>query len=252
MEPIQTYASHRRYIPQFHFFVLPVLVANIIIAIVGFVRYPRFITGWVVVLATALAIGIWTARAMALRVQDRLIRLEERLRLERLLPPDLRGRVVDLKTGQLVAIRFATQLLGPSGAVDPHHAQPGRPGISRGERHGRHSQAPADEHGASRARSEVIAVAERADAAEPLAALHGEQLRGTRADCFQHDLDVLALDAIDRKWPPEQRPARPSQVDKLTGTHGGRNLGCVHADHEHAARNFATAGYRRINQEHAG
>ena len=107
MEPIQTYASHRRYIPQFHFFVLPVLVANIIIAIVGFVRYPRFITGWVVVLATALAIGIWTARAMALRVQDRLIRLEERLRLERLLPPDLRGRVVDLKTGQLVAIRFA-------------------------------------------------------------------------------------------------------------------------------------------------
>jgi len=107
MEPTQTYASHRRYIPQFHFFVLPVLVANIIIAIVGFVRYPRFITGWVVVLATALAIGIWTARAMALRAQDRLIRLEERLRLERLLPPDLRGRVVDLKTGQLVAIRFA-------------------------------------------------------------------------------------------------------------------------------------------------
>jgi hypothetical protein len=106
-ERTQTYASHRRYIPQFHFFVLPVLVANIIVAIVEFARHPRFISGWVVVLATALAIGIWTARAMALRAQDRLIRLEERLRLERLLPADLRGRVVDLKTGQLVAIRFA-------------------------------------------------------------------------------------------------------------------------------------------------
>jgi len=44
---------------------------------------------------------------MALRAQDRIIRFEERLRLERLLPPDLRGRVADLRTGQLVAIRFA-------------------------------------------------------------------------------------------------------------------------------------------------
>ncbi len=106
-ERAQTYASHRRYIPEFHFFVLPVLVANIVITIAEFVRHPRFITGWVVVLAFALAIGIWTARAMALRAQDRVIRLEERSRLERLLPPDLRGRVVDLKAGQLVAIRFA-------------------------------------------------------------------------------------------------------------------------------------------------
>jgi len=106
-ERVQTYASHRRYIPEFHFFVLPVLVANIVITIVEFVRHPRFITGWVVVLAFALAIGIWTARAMALRAQDRIIRFEERARLERLLPPDLRGRVADLRTGQLVAIRFA-------------------------------------------------------------------------------------------------------------------------------------------------
>jgi hypothetical protein len=106
-EPIQTYASHRRYIPQFHFFVLPVLGANIVITIVEFVRHPRFITGWLVVLAIALAIGIWTARAMALRAQNRIIRLEERMRLERLLPPDLRGRIGELKTGQLIAIRFA-------------------------------------------------------------------------------------------------------------------------------------------------
>jgi hypothetical protein len=106
-ERAQTYATHRRYIPQFHFFVLPVLVANIIITIVEFVRHPRFITGWVVVLAFALAIGIWTARAMALRAQNRIIRLEERARLDRVLPADLRGRVSDLTTAQFIAIRFA-------------------------------------------------------------------------------------------------------------------------------------------------
>jgi hypothetical protein len=103
----QTYHSHRRFIPEFHFFVLPVLVANIVITIFEFVRHPRFITGWIAVFAIALAIGIWTARAMALRAQDRIIRLEERTRLDRLLPADLRGRAGDLTTSQLIAIRFA-------------------------------------------------------------------------------------------------------------------------------------------------
>ena len=106
-DSIQTYASHRRYIPEFHFFVLPVLIANIIITIFEFVRHPRFVTGWIVVMAFALAIGIWAARRMALRAQDRIIRLEERWRLEQLLPPELRGRLGELRTSQLIAIRFA-------------------------------------------------------------------------------------------------------------------------------------------------
>ena len=106
-ERIQTYASHRRYIPQFHFFVLPVLLANVLITIVEFVLHPRFVTGWLAVLAIAIAIGIWTARGMALRAQNRVIRLEERMRLDRLLAPDLRGRIGELATGQLIAVRFA-------------------------------------------------------------------------------------------------------------------------------------------------
>ena len=103
----QTYASHRRYIPEFHFFVMPVLIANIVVTVIEFVRHPRFITAWIAVVAIALGVGIWTARAMALRAQDRIIRLEERARLGQLLPPDLRSRVGELHTSQLIAIRFA-------------------------------------------------------------------------------------------------------------------------------------------------
>ena len=103
----QTYASHRRYIPEFHFFVLPVLTANVVVTVIEFVRHPRFITAWIAIVAIALGIGIWTARAMALRAQDRIIRLEERVRLGQLLPPDLRSRVGELQPSQLVAIRFA-------------------------------------------------------------------------------------------------------------------------------------------------
>jgi len=106
-ERIQTYGSHRRFIPEFHFFVLPVLVANFVMTIVSFVRDPRPITAWYAVLALALLIGIWTARAMALRAQDRIIRLEETTRLNRVLPSDLRGRATELRTDQLIAIRFA-------------------------------------------------------------------------------------------------------------------------------------------------
>jgi L-cystine uptake protein TcyP (sodium:dicarboxylate symporter family) len=84
-----------------------VLLINIIVTIVEFVRDPRVITAWIVLVAVALAIGIWTARMMALRAQDRIIRLEERARLERLLPPHLRERLGDLTTSQFIAIRFA-------------------------------------------------------------------------------------------------------------------------------------------------
>ena len=49
-----------------------------------------------------------TARMFALSVQDRVIRLEERLRYERLLPPDLQARILEFEPGQLVALRFAS------------------------------------------------------------------------------------------------------------------------------------------------
>jgi len=103
----QTLATHRRWIPMWHFFAIPVLVANVVVVAIYFARDPRFINGWALVVAIALLIGILLSRTMPLRAQDRIIRLEERSRLERLLPSDLRGRIGELTASQLIAIRFA-------------------------------------------------------------------------------------------------------------------------------------------------
>jgi len=103
----QTLATHRRWIPMWHFFAIPVLVANVIVVATHFARDPQLINGWAVIVAIALLVGILLSRTMPLRAQDRIIRLEERSRLERVLPSDLRGRVGELTPSQLVAIRFA-------------------------------------------------------------------------------------------------------------------------------------------------
>ena len=92
---------------MWHFFALPVLLINVFVVAYHFVRDPQFINGWSVLVAIALFLGILLSRNMPLRAQDRIIRLEERTRLERLLPSDLRGRVGELTAAQLIAIRFA-------------------------------------------------------------------------------------------------------------------------------------------------
>jgi hypothetical protein len=92
---------------MWHFFAIPVLVANVIVVATRFVRDPQLANGWTVIVAIAVLVGIFLSRSMPLRAQDRIIRLEERSRLERVLPSDLRGRVGELTTSQLVAIRFA-------------------------------------------------------------------------------------------------------------------------------------------------
>lgn len=107
MNKTQTLASHRRYIPAFHFFALPVLLINVFVVGYQFARDPRLINGWAFLVALALAVGITMSRFMPVRAQDRIIRLEERTRLERLLPSDMRGRIAELTERQLIAIRFA-------------------------------------------------------------------------------------------------------------------------------------------------
>jgi hypothetical protein len=105
--PIQTYKSHARWVPAFHFFVLPVLLINVFVSATRLVRDPSGMTGWGLLVAVALFLGVFLLRGMPLRAQDRVIRLEERARLGDLLPNDLRARVDELTPAQFIALRFA-------------------------------------------------------------------------------------------------------------------------------------------------
>jgi hypothetical protein len=107
----QNYKNHTRFHPPFHFFLLPVLLINLIVTIVVLIRrWPHHIAmhAWLVVLALALFTLAGLARGNALRVQDRVIRLEENLRYLRLLSPDLASAAQSLGIKQIVALRFAS------------------------------------------------------------------------------------------------------------------------------------------------
>jgi Family of unknown function (DUF6526) len=110
----QNYANHRKFVPLYHFFVFPVLTLNLGWSIYCLVT--AFSWGQVVAALTAFALIVLTlfARTFALRVQDRVIRLEMRLRLRELLPSALQGRVAEFTPRQLVALRFASDAELPS------------------------------------------------------------------------------------------------------------------------------------------
>ncbi len=104
----QSFAHHLRFDPPFHFFVVPVTLINLIVAIVHLVRFPGVLSAWVLVLSLAAVVAVFKIRLNALRVQDRLIRLEERLRLMTVLPEPLRSRIPELSVDQLIGLRFAS------------------------------------------------------------------------------------------------------------------------------------------------
>ncbi len=107
-EKTQNYANHMRLHPPVHYFVFPVFLVNIVVAIVHAVRHPGWLSGWLVVVSIALFMAVGFMRAYALKVQDRVIRLEERMRLTALLPPSQRASIAQLSVKQLVALRFAS------------------------------------------------------------------------------------------------------------------------------------------------
>jgi hypothetical protein len=103
----QNFEHHMRLLPAFHFVALPVLAINVIYSAYQAVAHVG--AGTIIGLAVAIAL-VMTAiigRVMALTVQDRVIRLEERLRMRTLLPADLQARVEEFTPKQLVALRFA-------------------------------------------------------------------------------------------------------------------------------------------------
>ena len=102
----QNYATHRRYDPLYHFVAMPILGINFLVAIWFAWKVQRPITVWAAIDALAIFILGYVLRVYANRNQDRIIRLEETLRLQRVLPEDLRGRVGELSLRQLTALRF--------------------------------------------------------------------------------------------------------------------------------------------------
>lgn len=104
----QSFANHGKIVPVYHGLAFAILLVNLGYCSVELWRAPGFAAALGLALALALLILFFAMRVFAISVQDRVIRLEERLRLERLLPADLRARIPELGIPQLVALRFAS------------------------------------------------------------------------------------------------------------------------------------------------
>lgn len=111
----QTLSNHTRLDPAFHFFLIPVFAVGVIFSLVHFFAHitrgsfrEHFHAVLLIVLALALLVLVFKTRLYALKVQDRVIRLEERIRLMQLLPEPLRSRIPELTESQLCGLRFAS------------------------------------------------------------------------------------------------------------------------------------------------
>ncbi|MGA2730595.1 MAG: DUF6526 family protein [Terracidiphilus sp.] len=104
----QSAKNHGRFDPLFHFFLAPVSLANVIVAIVALVHRQDFFHWWMLVLSIAAFILLFKLRNYPLKVQDRVIRLEERLRLQALAPVEWHAQIYRLTEDQLIGLRFAS------------------------------------------------------------------------------------------------------------------------------------------------
>ena len=111
----QTFANHTRFDPLFHFVLIPIFALGLLMSLIHFFAHlgegdfrDHFHAALLIVLAVALLTWLLKTRLYALKVQDRVIRLEERLRLMQLAPEPLRSRISELTEGQLIALRFAS------------------------------------------------------------------------------------------------------------------------------------------------
>ena len=111
----QTFANHTRWDPWFHFFVIPIFAIALVVTLIHFFAHithgdlrDHIHAFLLILLALAFLVVAFKTRLYALKVQDRVIRLEEQLRLMRLLPEPLRSRIPELTEGQLCGLRFAS------------------------------------------------------------------------------------------------------------------------------------------------
>lgn len=110
----QSLQNHIRRDPLFHFAVLPIFVVALVWSIIHLARHPGYDNIGLAILLFGVLLLAFKARLYALKVQTRVIRLEERLRLHELLSNPLRSRIPELTESQLVALRFASDAECPA------------------------------------------------------------------------------------------------------------------------------------------
>jgi hypothetical protein len=121
--PLQTRANHARFDPGFHFVLAPGLIILLAWAVVHLIYHRNSASGLFVLIGLLMFLMTLRMRQYSLKVQDRVIRLEERLRLSTLAGEPLRSRIAELTEPQLIALRFASDAELPVlalRAVDEH------------------------------------------------------------------------------------------------------------------------------------
>jgi hypothetical protein len=107
-QEVQDFKHHGRLHPPYHFVSSLLLLLNMIFAIIHLVKSPGWWNAWIVVLSVGIWVPLFLIRLYPLKVQDRIIRLEERLRLQALAPVEWHAQIYRLSEGQLIALRFAS------------------------------------------------------------------------------------------------------------------------------------------------
>ncbi len=103
-----SYKNHRVFVPAYHYLLTAIVLINL-----GFTLWKLFTDfslerAVAVLVAIGLAVMFLYIRLFPLKVQDRVIRLEMQLRLHEVLPADLKPRIPELRRGQLIGLRFAS------------------------------------------------------------------------------------------------------------------------------------------------
>jgi len=108
MTETQSLKNHARLDPAYHILLSLVYVLNLVYAGFHVYRQPSLSSGWYVVLSLVAIVPLLKIRTYPLKVQDRVIRLEERLRLQSLAPQEWQRQLYGLTEDQLIALRFAS------------------------------------------------------------------------------------------------------------------------------------------------
>jgi hypothetical protein len=103
----QSLKNHGRLDPPFHIVTFGLYLANLVFAVISEVRHTDWVSSWYLVISIFVIIPLLKLRTYPLKVQDRVIRLEERLRLQALAPPEWHAQIYRLNENQLIALRFA-------------------------------------------------------------------------------------------------------------------------------------------------